>query len=424
MRNTSTADQVYEFGRNYVGIGFVDFFQIVWGQYKNDDAEDKALTFHGYDTSRVTTLRSKIIYGIMKYYTEEEISTLSLLQFWFSSCWDLRTKKAFDIVMQDALSNYKKYQLEGEDKPILEKWQKETVSKHQAEQRFSEETKTNENIFGYVFRMKNETDRVKFCRHLLTGSIFVDEKNIVCGNKTMFANVCGTEKAGGELFFKAIDLNASRFQKKDCFEDLLFKTIVEVTKNSVNDFRSFVKMGKIVCHLHTKYVDPEDMEFAATIQRLNPHSIDWSNVLDFFEKNNFIRFARACSVDDTVHTMHSLNWIWYIYGSSKTDWIESKDEFQKFYDANTEKPLVNIHTKKRLKQADRESMMSFFEKSPYYTNNLRNDISLFLAMYFRKYFEDFFLSEKNGKVLSRIDLTIPSSFFEQKLHDDSICVHF
>ena len=309
MRNTSTADQIYEFGRNYVGIGFVDLFQMVWGQYKNDDTEDKILTFYGYDASRVATLRSKIIYGIMKYYTEEEISTLTLLQIWFSSCWDLQTTKAFQIVVQDALSNPEKYQVQGEDNSILEKWQKETISKNQAEIEFSKEFKVNSygDMFFYIFQMKNETDRVKFCRYLYTGSIFVDEKNIVCGNKTMFANVCGTENVGEELFFKAIDLTASRFQNEDCFEDLLFDTIVGVTKNLVNVFRSFVKMGKIVCHLQTNSVDPEDMEFAATIMNLNPYSIDWSNVPDFFEKKSFIRFARACSVDDTTHTMHFIN---------------------------------------------------------------------------------------------------------------------
>ena len=34
MRNTSIANQVYEFGHTYVGIGFVDLFQLAWGSYK------------------------------------------------------------------------------------------------------------------------------------------------------------------------------------------------------------------------------------------------------------------------------------------------------------------------------------------------------------------------------------------------------
>ena len=64
MRNTSISDQVYEFGHTYVGFGFVDLFQLMWGIHFND--RDATLTFHGFDMNRVTTLRSKLIYGAMR----------------------------------------------------------------------------------------------------------------------------------------------------------------------------------------------------------------------------------------------------------------------------------------------------------------------------------------------------------------------
>ena len=60
MRNTSMANHIYDFGHTYVGIGYVDLFQIAWGHYK-ESISDKILTFYGYDSSWVTVLRSKIL---------------------------------------------------------------------------------------------------------------------------------------------------------------------------------------------------------------------------------------------------------------------------------------------------------------------------------------------------------------------------
>ena len=53
MRNTAVLNQIYEFGKVYVGFGFVDFFQLLWGKYIDIDNESLQLRFHGFDMSRV-----------------------------------------------------------------------------------------------------------------------------------------------------------------------------------------------------------------------------------------------------------------------------------------------------------------------------------------------------------------------------------
>ena len=407
MRNTSIANQVYEFGKTYVGIGFVDLFQIAWGSYKDSSSSNNNLTFYGYDSSRVTTLRSKIIYSVMQNYEEKEISTESLLQIWFSSCWDLETSNVFDKILVDALADPKKFQLDAEDVVIVKKWQKVTVSKENAEMEFS---KGLRNVhFDDIWRMKSIEDQIGFCRYLFTGCIFVDEKKIVCGNKTMFANLNGTTKIGEELFFKAIDLNAVGF-KRNRHSDSLYDTIVGLTSKTILGFRSLVKMGKIRCHLMTKLIDPDDMDFADTIKSLNPYAIDWSNVPDYFEKISFIKFARACSVDETVHTLHFLNWPLYVFGASFIDWVNRREECLEFYRKMKKKKIVFQKSFK-----DEKSINHFFKSVPY-TNNL-NEINMFLTMEFRNAFEDFFLSDEEGKLLNRLQTNLcdsmVSSFFNQ-----------
>ena len=73
--------------------------------------------------------------------------------------------------------------------------------------------------------MKEAEDQIKFFRYIFTGSIFVEEKNIVCGNKTIFADVCGTTKMKEEFFFGAIDMNATGFERNR-HSNSLFDTIV------------------------------------------------------------------------------------------------------------------------------------------------------------------------------------------------------
>lgn len=79
LKNISTLDQVYEFGKNYVGIGYVDFSPLLWGTFLNE-ACGKPMQFYGFDASAVVTLRNKVILELLK---TNEVSVNSVLQVLF-----------------------------------------------------------------------------------------------------------------------------------------------------------------------------------------------------------------------------------------------------------------------------------------------------------------------------------------------------
>lgn len=56
----------------------------------------------------------------------------------------------------------------------------------------------------------------------------------------------------------------------------------------------------------------EELAFAAWIREINPYMVNWSNVPDYLEKNAFIKFARTCSTEDTIHFVTFLNWVYYV----------------------------------------------------------------------------------------------------------------
>jgi len=240
-------------------------------------------------------------------------------------------------------------------------------------------------------------DRVKFSRYLFTGCIFVDEAQTVCGNSTMFTVLDGQEKMTGELFFKAIGLKETEGQK-DTFSDNLFELIEYLTREKTEKFRSLIKAGKILCHLNRSFIDPKDLEFASSVRSLRPYAIDWSNIADYMEKSSFIKFARACSVDNTIHQMHFLDWTYYVFGSVHVDWYECQTKLQDMFKMwRREKENVKCMLQE---MGHGTSFYDRYFRGEFYTNTL-NSVNLMLACIFRSRFEDFFLSDENGKPLNR-----------------------
>lgn len=78
MKNTSALDHIYEYGKNFVNIGYVDLSPLLWGDYQNKEC-GKPMHFYGYEASIVADLRSKTIYEMLKM-DEKEIAISSILQ--------------------------------------------------------------------------------------------------------------------------------------------------------------------------------------------------------------------------------------------------------------------------------------------------------------------------------------------------------
>ena len=186
-------------------------------------------------------------------------------------------------------------------------------------------------IFDPVWNLKYEQDRVFFCRYIFTGIIFADEENLVCGNPTMFTQYEGARRIEADIFFHSIDLNLSSFQAECNSGRYLNNIILDVTEKKAANFRDRVFKGQIICHLETKLIDPQDLEFAKRIKDLDPFGIDWSNIQEYMERKSFIKFARACSTENTLHQAHFLNWIQHVYGSCHVDWSDNQEQCLKLY---------------------------------------------------------------------------------------------
>ena len=314
LRNTPNQELVFDFGRHYVFFGYVDFSQLLWGSFQNE--KEGILHFHGYDQAEVTVARSILIYEMLK---SSCVKNKTILQVWFSSCWDEETKEDFENFLQTEISKI------GND--LLSKhaqnWKrKKTMSIKFAQDAFVEHRRSCD--FSPLDNLKSEFDRMAFARYLFTGCIFT-RNDEVCGNCTMFPdrNDDWMKVPKFESFFNAIDvLNICKSLTPG--HTALVDFIAKTTAQKLSKLRTLIREKKIICHLTVKSITTEDLDIASMIKELNPYLIDWSNLPDYWNRFDFLEFAEKCSGVETVHHFHTVNWVQKTFGALYYDFINNR----------------------------------------------------------------------------------------------------
>ena len=315
LRNTTIKQLVYDFGRNFVSVGYVDLSQLLWGVFHNEP--EGVMRFYGYDQAEVTVARSMLIYEMMKS-GKTEVSGKTILQVWFSSCWDKETKEEFEKFVQLKIPKL------GND--LLTKYaqcwnRKKSMTVKFAQDAFVEHLRSID--FEPLDNLKAEDDRMDFARYLFTGCIFTTE-DVVCGNCTMFPDSTDSwKKMKFEDFFNTIDMAQDLGISKPSDESLI-RCITSKTSENFARLRGFIQEEKLVCHLAVKSIDINDTKCASEIKELNPYMIDWNNVPDYWHRHDFIDFAEKCSGPETVHHFHTMNWVQKVFGASFLDYIDQR----------------------------------------------------------------------------------------------------
>jgi hypothetical protein len=97
------------------------------------------------------------------------------------------------------------------------------------------------------------------------------------------------------------------------------ESCVHILRARIADLTRLLRSGAIVIQLHLCAVTPDEHAVQAEISALRPWTINWSNVPDYIAPKAFHPLARACSVESTVHFMHSMNWPLSSFGASHID---------------------------------------------------------------------------------------------------------
>jgi hypothetical protein len=84
--------------------------------------------------------------------------------------------------------------------------------------------------------------------------------------------------------------------------------------------------GRLLPQVKLAAVEPAAKAVQAEIRALQPYTMSWSNVCEHYHPADFHAMAKACSApEDTVHYLHSMNWVMQVKGASCIDFLVSHD---------------------------------------------------------------------------------------------------
>ena len=147
-------------------------------------------------------------------------------------------------------------------------------------------------FFRPILALNKNIDRVKYCRYLMTGCLFLEkEDDTVCGNPTIFPSsqdsVMSWER-NFESFFSSLDTHGVDFMH--C-HSLINDSLLHV-RSKIVKFRNKVQSGVIKCHLQVKKVEVGDEDFATEIKDLQPKGINWSNLPGMITKLKYVSMSK------------------------------------------------------------------------------------------------------------------------------------
>ena len=122
--------------------------------------------------------------------------------------------------------------------------------------------------------LKSKRDRVEYARYILTGEIFLQGARKTTGNPTFFTPLDESfYQRCEENIFYSVDIN-----KLDYKDSLLTSTEKRFQDNLLK-LKKNIKEGQIRVTVSTASISPSNKAILDEIKRLEPATIDWSNLV-------------------------------------------------------------------------------------------------------------------------------------------------
>ncbi len=318
MKNSPVRPQTFQIGQTYVAIGFVDLSPLIMGSFEPDRRStepQQPMKYICYDKSPIVVARNKVLYQMML----DNVYIDSILQAWFSTRWSRKTLDDFqqsgakvnanlDLTahgsaeVMELLSHWITTILDLRSDPsVLESWTEHV--KH-----LEMETLAN---------LRYEHDRADFAYYFFRGTLFAEnESDYLYGNVTMFGlpdSFKGYIRQKESIFFTiAID-----FLK---YTTSLLESVTSKIKSGLNRLIKHIQDQSVICTFATENFSMRNIQVLEAIKEMNPIAIDWSNIQEYLNLDNFFEMAEACDGTSTTHSLHFMCWTNYVCGTSLIDY--------------------------------------------------------------------------------------------------------
>ena len=251
-----------------------------------------------------------------------QASSRSILQVWFSTGWSKDTLKEFTKACNELVeSNELQDKIEAN---LIKYWSSKDVTLKTALENWFK-WKSPEEPFEPCANFKLEVDRVNYARYVITGYIFEEkEENLSHGNRTMFSfppNVNVTARDDHENFYYTFDVS-NNF-------DIEYKGSLKLSADTymmkkMDMLRKLVNEKSLKMTFKQGFVSKTNPTLSMKIRSMNPTTIDWSNIPEYFFPNEiFFDMAKKMSGENTIHYLHLMyEWQKQVHGLSLDDFPE------------------------------------------------------------------------------------------------------
>ncbi|GBC07966.1 hypothetical protein RclHR1_07820001 [Rhizophagus clarus] len=320
-------------GKTHVAVGFVDLDLLLRARIvRNQNSVEQPNKFIGYEGSVYAVAKTNVIKEMMI----KKAPIRSIIEVWFSTVWTIETLNHFE----DAVKIVLKYDNAPSDKPpnptkkelhpkvrsLISHWSKSVKnlkSRKNAHKLWMKTFNSEDGMISVIANLIKPRDRVQVARHILTGEFPLmddhQEKNLIASITMFSCNDGISPHSTSEFMFQMIPMDVI-LPKHKREETPFLNAIYNFLDDSITKICTLLSppvesSESIEIYLHYQMVTKDNSELLSSIRKLDPWTMSWSNICDYFYAQDFHRMLRECSGNETVHVMTSMNWITEVFGA-------------------------------------------------------------------------------------------------------------
>jgi hypothetical protein len=323
----------FEQGKVHVAVGFVDLDLLLRAKItQSKNSIEQSHKFIGYEGSVYAVAKTNVIKEMMV----KKAPIRSIIEVWFSSVWTTETLKHFEKAIKSVLRfgdapndgppNPTKNELHPKVRSLISHWNKSIKSPKSQQEAYKLWAKTfnsEDNVFFIVANLVEPRDRVQVIRHILTGEFpLMDDQspNDLIASITMFNCNNGISPHSSNEFMLQMMPIGTILSKNQSKEISFLNAIYNFLENAIIKVCNWLspleeQAEKIEIYLHFQLVTNDNSALLASIRQLDPWMMSWSNICDYFYVHDFHKLLRACSGNDTIHVMTSIDWFKEVFGA-------------------------------------------------------------------------------------------------------------
>jgi tetratricopeptide (TPR) repeat protein len=311
--NAVNRREVLAKGTTHVAVGFVDLGGLREAMLAEPERA-APLRWVGYEASPFCVAKTTVIAAMLVGGAPVD----AVLQVWYSAAWSRATHAAFRAALEAVLARGGADTAAGTPRhpdvaALLQHWRTHDVPLATARKRWLEPLDWKWCSLG---DFKQEADRMALCAYVLTGQLLPDAD---VGSVTMFALPAGYAgvRALNESFFHCLDAHAL-WERREAAPDIVAAGVA-LLRDGIAAMQGCLTRGDVRIELRLAALEPGSAAVRA-VAAMQPYTMSWSNVCDYFSFADFHALARACSAaKDTVHYAYSMNWPLRVKGASSLD---------------------------------------------------------------------------------------------------------